>query len=631
MNDLSYMDFEQLKDEAVENSKVKNIALSLKLYEEMRRRRPDYAPAYVNAAYICLNHRKFKDGDSICLEGFEKLSPPNLSLYLCYAEIKTAQLKYADALERWAEVRKVFPKAAEGYKRAAFIYRQMAQYENAERICQEGIAKTDKKLGLYQYYAILAREGNRPEIDKLKEIFRRRQEICRVFPDNIEEMTKLANTCIRLAKYEPLYFFLYNDLVATMMRRYAGDKSDNANKGARKETRPKVCFFGLGIRSLGNYYRPVIKFINPCLVDLVFKNNTLKDQELIEHYGFEKYKIFYGDEQLLNYDYIVCADLTYPYMDADVKEKIKSRLIILHHGIECSVEDYFASKCVLLINEIPSELDSEIVLNIADLDDFNKESCRNLEVAAKCEVAHTGMYHIDKFMPNPDDRQYYKNLMKEKLGHPIDDDKPTILLQEDLFSHFGQIVYCLNKLCDVANVILMPYFYYERAPFKRLNPKIKVFMRNEMAWYDLRYAVDFILAGYRAGTFTSSLFLGLNVIPYYSRIETNLRNIGPYIDHFQFVRENDPNWAVNRRICKYLKPFDLLKPNEIKKAITGNEYKEWYQKILPELRREAFGDYARPEGGGAARLAAEYIMRFACKGTLGKDCDAIYLKNEYFK
>jgi hypothetical protein len=47
----------------------------------------------------------------------------------------------------------------------------------------------------------------------------------------------------------------------------------------------------------------------------------------------------------------------------------------------------------------------------------------------------------------------------------------------------------------------------------------------------------------------------------------------------------------------------------------------WYRDHLLYFQKEAFGDYMLEESPGRT---AEYILRFAKHGTLGKDCSAIF-------
>lgn len=619
------IELEQLKNAAIENTRAGRFSKALEQWSTIRKNSPNLEQGYAEPIYIYIKLNDLAHAEALCKEGMEKCSFPSMTLLVCYSDIKVHQKKFFEALNILAEVRKYFPKYDVGYRNSAFIYANLSQYDLADRMCKEGLQKCSYTMRLYQQYIYFTFFLKLNDEERLKELLERRMLLCNAFPNNFIEIINLANTCYKLSKYNPAYSYAYNCIASSIFKMYNGDKNINV-KHMNNTVTEKIAFFSVTIQKL-KYYIPCIKYILPYFMDIVIELKNKHDHDFIKEFGIGSYNIIYGKQNVKNYYIIVTDGLIFHL--SNMYDNLSDNIIIsLPHGMDCNARLNTLKKSHLCILELNHEDSSNTVLNKNSLNLKNLDLYDKLCIHAKCEITHTGPYHIDDFLKNSIDHNTYKTIFLQKFNYHFDDEKPLCVLFEDEISHFGQIIYCLNKLSEIANVIIKPYFNSSSRFLNKLNKKIIIYSDKSHAPNLLRYAADFIFAGYFSGTLCSSVALGLNVIPYYSRIVSNKFKENKRYHYTYFKNKNITDDIIKYNLLQKLKIFDLLDTKSIQEAILQPEYLEWYRKILPSIQKEILGDYMLE---GAAEKTAEYIMRFAREGTLGKDCSAVYLKEQYFK
>lgn len=589
---------------------------ALNLWSLVREAKPSWETGYTSASRIHLQRKEFKLAEKICQLGLERCPSPNLGLLVLHSDIASSQKDFGAALSRLALVRKYFPHVDVGYRNAAFIYIALSEYDQADKICEEGIKKCKKTHRLFTVYRDIPLYKPVSEQDKFQERFLRQMNFCYNHPQLSAEKYQLANICKNLVQYNEGYRVLYNMIVQNIFSEYNGNAQKINNVST---TFPRLCFFHAHVKNL-KYFIYVIKCFLPCMLDIVIENNDNEDK-YISDFGITHYNIFYGKEYVKNYDYVILDGLLL-HLSNDYHD-LHNNIISLPHGSDCSprINTCKYSKLVIISSKKQNGCSYAFDCSLftpKTLSQYNNSTLNT------CEIAYTGLYHISGFK-NTHNLYENKKELFSNLKLDMDPNKPLCVLFEDELSNFGQIVYCCNKLANFINIIIKPHFSFKSPLLSKLDKRIHVYRNRMLAQNLLRYSADFILAGYYSGTFCSSVMLGLNVIPYYSRIvsckgipDKNYRYTY-YIDDIKYYT-NDP---LKINLVHKFKIFDLLDINRLKKAILQDDYITWYKQNLASIQKDVFGDYATEN---AAEKTAEYILRFVRDKTLGEQCSSIYLK-----
>lgn len=236
----------------------------------------------------------------------------------------------------------------------------------------------------------------------------------------------------------------------------------------------------------------------------------------------------------------------------------------------------------------------------------------------KYEAAYSGPFQFEREIIKGEPRKSEaRRLLAEAAGANLDAGKPFILFVEGGFSSPRQIVYCLNRLARDCVIMFKPYLPNGYDQYGGLGENILRFPDDPSLLVTAKLAADFIMAEFYKGTFLSSIVLGLPVIPFYSRPLCGIigkRGLTSQ-KRFEYINGID-NYPYRFLYQNFRRVFDLINIGELKKAIFEPEYLAWYRQNLPLLQKGAFGDYFLEE---AAEKTAEYILRFAKVGTLGKD------------
>ncbi len=140
----------------------------------------------------------------------------------------------------------------------------------------------------------------------------------------------------------------------------------------------------------------------------------------------------------------------------------------------------------------------------------------------------------------------------------------------------------------------------------------------------LRFAADFIMAGFAGSTANSAVMLGLPVIPYYTNnvleFASLFRNTIPKPS--DFIRYDDllklDSYKETRKFLSSFNNFALNASNaeDVLARINDTEYWAEYKKQLPKVQEELFGDYIIE---GATKKIAELILNVYKTGNFGDD------------
>lgn len=376
------------------------------------------------------------------------------------------------------------------------------------------------------------------------------------------------------------------------------------------------------------YFYRVLQYVGPDKADLCFVKK--KGDIDLESYGLGSFNVI-EDISLIRYYGCIFVDdfwLKDLYRDFGyIIYKFTQRIICYTHSIDFS--GYDLSICSCFITSHSKAIDPSQNIFMDGLSDRTRKMIRQISPLQKSEIAVTGPFHIGEYLERRKTKQEYRRELEEYLEMKLPDEKPVLAVFDNIATLPGQLLVAINKLAMDFTVIFKERNTLDRVRHVALSPEV-ILYRGGRSPNTLRFGADFILAGYEAATFYTSVMLGLDVIPYYTR----------YIRHFWVTGGKTlpysclipqmitPMNATSKNILLDIfhragHLFDILKTEEIKKAVLGNEYLEWYHTNLPRIQRETFGDYLLE---GAPEKTAEYILRFAKDGTLGDDCAAVHFK-----
>lgn len=563
---------------------------------------PYVSQSYYKAARIYMELGKFSKAENLCLNGMQK-NPNDISNYINFAKISMWKSNFNEAVQRYLTICKKFPEYAVGYIQLSIAYENLENIKTSVIIMEQAINLFKNNINILIVYI---------------NILLKQQKYQKACIYSLLMLTKnpsfLSYTyCVNISKYTN------NELLSNILY----EKLLKMNLPYKYEYKTGKIAFCVGFVSEINFYKPVLNFFHKNEIDVIM----LRDPEFDDYKCNDFNIVPLKKVNISSYITVVCDINSLHYLPNNL-----TNIIGVSHDASTSCPEQYLKKlsCFICTNK-----KTNLYSNIMILNEFFKKYLKLINCNYKCEVAYTGPYHIRNL-------HMYKNLTKhdkynnlcEIAGKELPRDKPIIAFFEDQLSNENQIAFTINKLQQFCTVIYKPIFSADNIKDKISNDTI-LCERWGFSPNVLRFSVDFVLAGYQSGTFLSSNMLGVPVIGFYSRLITKKAQL---IQRPCFWTAKIPKYidilncnAQNILLYKYYKAnylFDLLDIERIKNAILGTEYLDWYHKNLLSLQKEAFGDYMLE---GAAEKTAEYIMRFAREGTLGKDCSAVYLKEQYFK
>ncbi len=238
------------------------------------------------------------------------------------------------------------------------------------------------------------------------------------------------------------------------------------------------------------------------------------------------------------------------------------------------------------------------------------------------EYAYSGPYHIGDWAQKrhwPKDQ--LRDMLEEKIGCTLDAHKPVVAFLQDEVSHLGQMVEALERLAPHVNLVV------------KMIPTVRgayVWPNEGFAPNLLRFAADFILAGYHSGTLASSTMLGLPIIPYYTPLTheggrgVSRKKLG---SHKIYLPGNFMGENVCVDILDQLNPpINLMDTAAILDRMENHSWWSDYAARLPVAQKNIFGDYCIDN---AASRTAALLVRAVTHGSFGADVEAVRLRPEY--
>lgn len=547
--------------------------------------------------------------------------PLNIQGYQYQIQSLEAREEWAEALAKLEDIKKKFPENPYAWQKCAEIQLKTGNYKLADAEMKEAISLFPSNLNIFIYFAELPLFATDPEI--WRDAIERCLTACQKFPSQYYMYLRTLNICHKLIflqdneEYRDTYHHIFNQFLHHFKHEDIGSFTDK-----------KIAIYARSVQLI-KYILPVLKFIPPSFIDIIIQNDTPDAEHFIKKFGLSDYSIYYGDENVKKYKYVI-GDARAIAINTELQNSGCSFIGYTHASDAAATGGL--KHLSLAIFESQNQMTNSRILSCAPLPDGYTLPAR---ANYKCEICHTGLYHIGEFLERRHEKKsQLKAELAEQLGIDIPQDKPLIFLLEDELCHIGQIAYAANHMAEYATVIYKSLLPVADPRLAKFSSKVHM-LRGPLAPNLPRFAADFVCCGYMSGSFTTSVMLGQNVLPYYSRLLRISSKPHPHFppktyDTFKTLPEACFRSAANIIYAKFYEEgrlLDLAKADSFKNAIQGTEYREWYQSVLPSLQKEAFGDYLLD---GAPQKTADYIMRFVKEGTLGKDCTAVYLKKKDF-
>lgn len=607
--------------------KQRHFKEALNRYSLVREKFPECASGYEGSVFACMELHDFAQAEIFCEQGIEKISH-SLQLLIARAENFMRQRSFKTALEHWAIVREKFPEQESGYIRAIHAYMELNDFISADMLIQQAIQKFSSNFILFkQYFYISLYRTDISEKNALQQALQRSLIMAAMFPNEFVSYRITLNVLYGLLDSLEDYTNIYNLFFERTLKKFTNQHNKISYDISKSK---KICFCTLTVSTL-SYYASIVGLFSPSEIDIIVFNRSAGDIDYINRMQLSSYNFLYGDHEINSYVNIVMDVRLFKFLSVKLHDGIN--IISLINAVDSTIGDLTVlNKSSLIIFASKNQNDLSNYILTKNLSLKNIELLKDIK--PKCEFAYTGPYHIGEYFKK---RYLPKQILRSELSDyikaKIPNDKPLIVVFEDEISNPGQIVIGLNKISKFATIIYKPLYSIDSKILNRLSKDIIIFSRYEHASNPLRFAADFIMAGYNSGTFLSSIMLGLNILPYFSRIVKIKDSKNPHHQPYKYT-ENIPTTikfnhytAKSVMLYKFKRFFDILDTASIKDAILGTEYLDWYHKNLPELQREAFGDYMLEE---SPQKTVEYIKCFFRDGTLGRDCSAIYLNEQYF-
>lgn len=237
------------------------------------------------------------------------------------------------------------------------------------------------------------------------------------------------------------------------------------------------------------------------------------------------------------------------------------------------------------------------------------------------KYAYSGPYHLGIWEKK---RHAPKTLLRAELevalGRPLPADRPVVAFLRDEFCHLPQVENGLRSLAEHVCLIV------KGIPRERLPKSAIVWPYGGYAPNVLRFAADFILAGYNSGTLASSVMLGLRCIAYHSaQVWEQGRGQGALADFTAPMPYL--GCAPIRDIPYYLKnSADIEDTGALLNLLEDAPLWRRYTALLPPAQRLFFGEYRID---GAAEKTAQLLHRLFTEGDFGEDTAAVRLRPEY--
>lgn len=377
-----------------------------------------------------------------------------------------------------------------------------------------------------------------------------------------------------------------------------------------------------------NFYRPVISCLDAKFVDVMVDTPAHQLKELVgmtelQDSGFCFSKL--DTDRIAGYKNIVLnSNLISRRGPLYDKIPSESQCIALKHSVDAPHYSYqVAAHWFLGASQWQVECpESNKVLRSRQPKLFEK--LMSLPMALRNEYAYSGPYHLGEWLRKRHaPKAELQQQLEQFVGCSFDGNKPIVAFLQDEFCHEQQVAEGLLQLAQHVNLVV------KASSFLSALPGIFVYPNDEYSPNLLRFASDYILAGYHSGTLASSTMLGLSVIPYYtSMVFLGGRTTGKRSRHTVYLDSKEQDKIdIDVEILKMLNPpVNLQETGKILERIYDQRWWEEYRQRLPEAQKSIFGDYSV---NNAVERTAELIMSVCKTGTFGDATTAVRLRQEF--
>lgn len=245
----------------------------------------------------------------------------------------------------------------------------------------------------------------------------------------------------------------------------------------------------------------------------------------------------------------------------------------------------------------------------------------SLPAALRDEFAYSGPYHIGHWAAKRhDSKALLQQELAETYRYSFDPNKPVVAFLEDEFCHEQQVIDGLKRLAPHVNLVV-------KGRELLSIPGVFVYPNYAYAPNLLRFAADYILAGYHSGTLASSTMLGLPVVPYYTtmvfyrgRLYGKRARYTCYLD--RPLGKSDMRLDILESLNS---PLDLQNTEALLERFSDGAWWAEYTRRLPAVQQAIFGNYAID---GAAEKTAQLIKRVFEQESFGEATTAVRLRPE---
>lgn len=246
----------------------------------------------------------------------------------------------------------------------------------------------------------------------------------------------------------------------------------------------------------------------------------------------------------------------------------------------------------------------------------------SLPAAVRDEFSYSGPYHIGRWAER---RHESKALLQQELaetyGYSLAPNKPVVAFLEDEYCHEQQVIDGLKHLAPHVNLVV-------KGRDLLSIPGVFVYPNYAYAPNLLRFAADYILAGYHSGTLASSTMLGLPAVPYYTTMVfyKGGRFVGKRARYTCYLERTPGKNDMCLDILESLNsPVDLQNTEALLERFSDGAWWAEYSRRLPAVQQAIFGNYTID---GAAEKTAQLIKRVFEQETFGEATTAVRLRPE---
>ncbi len=370
-----------------------------------------------------------------------------------------------------------------------------------------------------------------------------------------------------------------------------------------------------------NYFKAIIKLLPRDTCHLLIENNgemkkfeeSRKDFEEIKSLGFETRFLNYED--IKNYENVVASSCFFEHgAESEKFFKLPTKKILIHHSVDSTYSGANHSAQYYITNS-----EKSIVQTMFTEKNTPKEHEELLTFPQEHlnYGTYSGIYHLDEWEKK---RKLPKEVLRKELAEyleiEIPHDKPIIALLEDDYCHPQQVAKGIKALQDTNKFTIIVKDWNQ---FREFYPKDTIYWKSNLfAPNLLRFTADYIFAGFLSGTLSSSIMLGLSVIPYYTSLVREKIYSKKWTNFYKAHKQTMENFqglALN-----------ILETEQVVSRLTSEEYWKKYQENIPLMQENNYGKYLID---GAAQKTVDLILKVFNEGDFKNDQLGLAIRPEF--